>query len=57
MALKEKARSALEEECHGEAGGSISPDQIDLGKKDLTLAPASASMLVKKSSLGWCYRP
>ena len=49
MALKEKARSTLEEECHGEAGGSISPDQVDLGKKDLTLAPASASMLVKKS--------
>ena len=53
MTLKEKTRSALEEECHGEAGGAISPDQVDLGRKDLTLAPASASMLVKKSSLGW----
>ena len=57
MTLKEKTRSALEEECHGEAGGAISPDQVDLGRKDLTLAPATASMLVKNSSLGQCYRP
>ena len=52
MALKEKARSALEEECHGEAGGAISPDQIDLGRKDLTIVPAIASMLVKSFRLG-----